>query len=335
MSLVSGTLVACGQPSAPVTETEQAASATEPTVAEPSNETADSATEMRTITDAKGRQVDIPVDPQRVVTLTEIDLDSALALGLTPVGSVNGRGQQTLPLYLGDRTESIASIGSLAEPSLEQVVALQPDLILAGNIIPPIEALLPDLSEIAPVVATFKPEDDWKSAFAQVAAALNRESEAEAFLADYQQQVEAIQALLPADTSSEASITRWMPNGPVVMAPNTFSSLVLSDIGMQRPASHADLAGAHGAHSDPISLESLEVIDADWLFIGTLNAEGTNSLAADEQNPLFQQLDVVQNQRVVKVDGTVWTSIGGPLAALRVLDDVEQVLQGSVAVHKD
>lgn len=286
--------------------------------------------EVRPFTDAQDRTVELPANPQRVVTLTEIDLDSALALGLTPVGSVNGRGQQTLPAYLGDQTQDVVSVGSLAEPSLEQVVALNPDLILAGNIIPPVEALLPELSEIAPVVATFKPGDDWKTTFAVVAEALNRPDEAETFLAQYDAQAAQIAASLGDDTV-EASVTRWMPQGPVVMVPSSFSSLVLADAGLIRPEAHAGLVGNHPAHSDPISLEALDVIDADWIFMGTLNEEGATSLAEAETNILFQQLSAVQNEQVILVDGTVWTSVGGPLAAMQVLEDVATSLEVSVS----
>ncbi|MEZ4730967.1 MAG: iron-siderophore ABC transporter substrate-binding protein [Caldilineaceae bacterium] len=276
---------------------------------------------VRTVTDALGNEVTISANPQRVVTLTEIDLDSALALGLTPVGSVNGRGQLDLPAYLSEMTDGITSVGSLAEPSLEAIVALDPDLILAGNMIPAIEALLPELSEIAPVVATYQGSDDWKTTFQHVAEILNRQREADAFLAEYDAIANQIASSL-GDETVEVSITRWMPQGPVVMIPASFSSLVLADAGLARPEAHAGLAGDHPAHSDPISLESLDLIDGDWIFLGTLNEEGATSLAEAQENVLFQQLSAVQNEHVVPVDGTVWTSVGGPLAAMQVLQDV-------------
>lgn len=288
--------------------------------------TVSSAAATRTITDAKDRQVEVPSQPMRIVTLTELDLDSTLALGLTPVGSVNGRGQTALPTYLGDKAAGIVSVGTLAEPSLEAIVALDPDLILAGSMIEQIEALLPQLSEIAPVVATYKPTDDWKAAFRSIATVLNQETAAVTFLGEYEQRVAAIKALLPTDKVAEANVVRWMPQGPVIMMPAIFSSLVLADVGIARPAAMAELAGSHGAHTDPLSLESLDLLDSDWLFLGALNPEGVSALDAALDNPLFQQLSVVQNNRVVVVDGAVWTSIGGPLAALVVLDDVEAAL---------
>jgi iron complex transport system substrate-binding protein len=316
--LAAGCQVAPPVTTAPVAETATAAPAA----------AADSAPATRLLTDAAGRAVEVPANPARIVTLTELDLDSALALGVTPVGSVNGRGQLALPAYLADKSAGIESVGSLAEPSLEKIVALDPDLIIVGNPIPAIEELMEELQQIAPVYVAWSAGDDWKTAFTNIGAVLNREAEAEAFLADYSQRAAAIKAQLPADSVTEASVARWMPDGPVVMIPTTFSSLVLADVGLARPAAHVDIGGGHGAHSEVISLEKLDVIDADWLFIGTLNPDGAAALEAAKQNPLFRQLQAVQQDHVAAVDGTVWTSIGGPLAALAVLDDVERALTG-------
>ncbi len=279
-----------------------------------------------TITDASGETITVSANPQRVVVLSELDLDSALALGIVPVGSVNGRGQASLPQYLVNRASDTVSVGTIAEPSLEAIVALNPDLILAGSPPPPPEALIPELQKIAPVVVTHRPGEDWKRAMATAAQALNRSAEADAFLAAYNERTAAVQLRLP-DDAREANVARWMAQGPVVMMPNTFSSLVLADIGLTRPAAVAELAGSHGAHTDPLSLEQLTLLESDWLFLGTLNPEGTTALEAARQNPLFQQLAVVREQRVVEVDGAVWTSVGGPLAALAVLNDVERALE--------
>lgn len=74
----------------------------------------------------------------------------------------------------------------------------------------------------------------------------------------------------------------------------------------------------------------MQILDADWLFVGTLEDVGdaVEALTAVFDNPLFQQLEVVQNEQVVVVDGSIWTSIGGPLAAHLVLEVVEENLAG-------
>ena len=284
-----------------------------------------SADALRTITDASGQEVELPVAPLRVVTLSEQDLDGALALGLTPVGTVNGRGQQTPPLYLGEQIATITSVGNLAEPSLEKIVELQPDLILVGGIFPALEAILPDLRQIAPTVVTYAIDEDWKSAFLGTAEALNREDEANEFLAAYDARVQEIQGELGENADAEVSIVRWNPQGPGIMALDAFASLIVRDLGLVRPATQ-QIEGY--AHSDPLSLEQLDQLEADWLFLGTLNPDGEAAMADAQSSPLYQQLSVVQIDHVVMVDGTVWTSRGGPLAAHIVLDDVEDAFSG-------
>ncbi|GAB4210736.1 MAG: amonabactin ABC transporter substrate-binding protein [Roseiflexaceae bacterium] len=321
--LLALTLAACGstnsaapQPNAAVATAAPAATAAT-TAGQPSEST-------RTITDATGQQVTVPVAPQRVVVLSEQDLDGALALGVTPVGTINGRGQKTPPLYLGERAAAITSVGDFAQPSLEKVVALKPDLILIGGIFPQIEALLPDLRAVAPTVVTYALADDWKTAFRGTAAALNKSTEAEAFLAGYDTRAAAIRDALGTNADTEASIIRWNPQGPGIMALGSFSSLVLRDLGFRRPASQ-QIEGY--SHSDPLSLEQLDQIDGDWLFLGTLNADGAKALEEARAQPLFQQLDAAKRNHVVNVDGTLWTSRGGPLAALIVLEDVEKAVK--------
>lgn len=119
--------------------------------ADTATEPAASTDDPRTITDARGQEMTIPANPEQVVVLSEQDLDAALALDVSVVGTVNGRDQPTPPLYLGDRVESITSaVGSFTEPSLETVAELDPDLILIGGIFPAIEELLPQLAALAP-----------------------------------------------------------------------------------------------------------------------------------------------------------------------------------------
>ena len=77
----------------------------------------------RTVTDASGQEVTLPSHPSRVVTLSEPTTDNALALGITPIGVVSGRGQQTVPNYLVDRAGDIPILGSIGTPNLEAIGA--------------------------------------------------------------------------------------------------------------------------------------------------------------------------------------------------------------------
>jgi iron complex transport system substrate-binding protein len=293
------------------------AAAAEPTDA-PAAEAESPTGETRAVTDAAGNELTIPAAPRRVVVLSERDMDAAFALGFPVVGVVNGRGAEAPPAYLQPYLGEAVSVGAFSEPSPEAILNLNPDLILIGGLFPALEEMLPAFQEIAPVYVTFNSGDDWRAAFLGAADALNQTAAAEAWLADYDAAAAELAAQLPA--GSEVSIVRFNPDGPVIMAPGSFAGTITSSLGLARPESHLGIEGA--GHGDTVSLEALPTIDADHLFAGALNPEGTAVLEAALADPLYAALSAVQNDAVSVVDGAVWTSLGGPLAARAVLSDV-------------
>lgn len=277
----------------------------------------------RTITDAAGQQVTLPATPQRVLALSEPDLDAALALGVTPVGTLNGRGQTTPPRYLGERLSGIPVIGPIYQPDIEKVIQLRPDVILAGGY--PDEQVVYRLRQVAPTVVTFRLGEDWKTLLNRVGTALNRDAEAAAFLAQYDRRVQETRSKLGPSANAVVSIARWNPQGPGYVLNDAFASRIVQDLGLTRPDAHQQ-AGV--GHSPPLSLEALNQIDADWLFLGTLSTEGdaVKAMEAAIATPNFKSLNAVKSNHLVTVDGSLWTSLGGPLAALAVLDDIAKAM---------
>ncbi|HCT77763.1 MAG TPA: iron-siderophore ABC transporter substrate-binding protein [Micromonosporaceae bacterium] len=276
----------------------------------------------RTVTDATGTQVAVPTQPKRVIALSEQDLDGALALGVKPVGTVNGRGQKTPPAYLNSQITGIAVVGDVAKPTMDKVIAANPDLILAGSVTD--AQILTQLRQVAPTVVTYQPADDWMKALRNLGDALGKTDAVTQWFTTYEAKLAEAKGKLGSNSSAKVSLVRWNPQGPGVMQTEHFASLVTKDLGLTRPAAQNEKGFAHTA---PLSLEQLSIVDGDVIFVGTLNAEGETALAKVKEVPAFQQLEAVKKNRVVIVDGTVWTSRGGPLAALQVVDDVVKALK--------
>ena len=289
---------------------------------ESSEETAleESLGETIVITDYDGREVAVPANPQRIVALSEKDIDAAVTLGMPLVGVVNGRGSMVPPTYLADELDGVTSVGSFVEPSLETILALEPDLILIGGIFPGIADLVEPLNEIAPTVVTYGLEDTWQDSFLKSAAAMNQEEAAQSWLDTvYAQTATELAAALPVDAGSTVGIVRFNPDGPVIMALGSFASLIAQDLGLARPKSQQIEGYSHG---DTLSLEQIQDVDADYLFLASLNPEGAATLEAALAEPLYQSLTAVSEGRTTIVDGAAWTSTGGPLAAMQVLADI-------------
>ncbi|NYS60242.1 iron-siderophore ABC transporter substrate-binding protein [Vreelandella salicampi] len=286
-----------------------------------------SAAQARTLDTAYG-EVEVTGTPERVVTLYEGALDASLAAGVTPLGAVTTRGGDNVAEYveahLGDERPAI--MGVVREINIEAVLEQRPDLILAPARLSEEQYQL--LSQIAPTVVpptqSIAP-DNWKAEARLYGDALNRQDAIEdAISAVDQRAAELASALDTAGVGGTAFVVRWMPGGPMVMSKNLFAAGLVAQVGLK--VEDAGLVGERGVHSDILSLENLSQVDGDWLFLATLNEDGQEALASAKQSSAFTRLDVVQREQVVPVNGQLWTSANGPLAALAILDDIEAAL---------
>ncbi|TBU90015.1 iron-siderophore ABC transporter substrate-binding protein [Phytopseudomonas dryadis] len=278
--------------------------------------------ESRTIDTAFG-EVELQGTPQRVITLGENPLDVALSLGVQPLGSVATRGGNDVSAYLKDKAGAIRVVGTARETNLESVFALQPDLILAS---PELDKdQYQKLSLMAPtIVPKGNSFQDWRVNVELYGQALGKGAEAKAAIAAIDQRIDALKGKV--EPGQVASVVRWNPQGPGVMSSHLFVGQLLAQLGFKSTAMAEALTTK--PHSDALSLENLSRIDGDWLFLATLNPDGAKALEQARQQPAFARLKAVSSGHAVSVDGQIWSSGSGPLAAQVILDDVEKALSG-------
>lgn len=281
------------------------------------------AQETRKIETKQGT-IELKGQPQRVVTLDEIALDVLLAVGMEPAGTLATRGGTDMAPYLQAHLgKSVPLVGTVREPSLEAILRLRPDLILAPADLP--DTLYQKLSRIAPVIqpASSQWSGDWRSNLRLYAAALDKSEQLEAELSALEQDVEQLHAQLDGQ-SQTVSVVRWNPQGPIAMSSQLFAGQLLTQLGLDSTELARQLMDR--PHSDTLSLENLPLVDADWLVLASLNADGKKAMDEAMAQPVFQRLKAVQNGHVKVVDGQVWSSGAGPLAARVLLDDLKHML---------
>nr|WP_269453856.1 iron-siderophore ABC transporter substrate-binding protein [Pseudoclavibacter sp. 13-3] len=296
--------------------------------------------QTRTVADATGATVTVPADPQTVVTLSEPTLDGVLALDMKPAGTTAGRGLQAAPSYLGDRAAGVPIVGNVANPNFEEIGKLKPDLILTDGTSINDDAQIEQLKALAPVVVAGDAGGSWRDNFRIVGDALNRADEAAKVVQSYEEHVDDVKAQLGDYSGKTFSIVRWQGNTASLILQELLPGQALTDLGLQRPASQ-NREGA--GHSEPVSLENLSEIDADYMFFGTLGGSSVDNSdaggASDEEAakealrqavavPGFTSLNVYQQQHVFLVDGSRWTSTGGPLLMDSLITDVQNKLAG-------
>lgn len=86
---------------------------------------------MQRLTDSTGAVVLLPAHPQRVVILNASNLDLYYGAG----GTVVGRPlTSSLTPELAEKVEDIPAVGSVYQPSVEEIAAMQPDLVIGDDV---------------------------------------------------------------------------------------------------------------------------------------------------------------------------------------------------------
>ncbi|RMN82063.1 Periplasmic binding protein [Pseudomonas syringae pv. papulans] len=263
--------------------------------------------------------------PLRVVTLFQGASDTAVALGVTPCGVVDSWSEKPMYRYLRPALAAVPHVGLETQPSLEDIVLLKPDLIVASRFRHQrIAPLLEQISTVLMLEEVF----EFKRTLAMMGAALQRQQLAIELLGQWQQRVAALRGQLQAKFTG-----RWPITVSVLdiredhirsYLPASFAGSVLSELGFAwTPAARQ----ATGVSLKLSSKESLPVVDADLFFV----FQRADSTAAQHtydklvQNPFWQQLRAVRDGQVWRVDAVAWSLSGGILGANRMLDEIARV----------
>ncbi|MEM7737958.1 MAG: iron-siderophore ABC transporter substrate-binding protein, partial [Deinococcota bacterium] len=208
-------------------------------------------------------------------------------------------------------------------PNLESVTALQPDLIIAGSYLESID----QLKAIAPtVVLDFESTVAWKNVVRLTGELFGLSEFTDALFAEYEARIDSLNELVGDPANIEVSIVRLQEDSVNLML-GVFSSTIIEDAGFSRPTSQAysaaEAAEIYGnSLSATISLENLQLADADYIFVwGAFYLDEVNTFADGIlENPLWQSLEAVQSNRAYRV-GEHWIGRGF-YGAHMVIDDL-------------
>lgn len=273
--------------------------------------------ETRTIEHAMG-ETELSGTPERVVVLDTGELDSAMTLGVKPVGAVEAVQGLGYPSYL-EGTGSIEKVGTIQEPNLEKISSLDPDLILSSKLRH--EQIYGQLSEIAPTVFTEETGVTWKENFEVHAKALNKVEEGEIVEKEYQKRTDEFQQAV-GDAPPKVSVVRFLPGDTRIYQKESFIGTVLEDAVLPRPASQDvdDFAIMNA------SKEIIPKMGGDVIFVTIYGPEDETTKQSIVSDPLWQKLDAVQQNRVYEVSDDLWMLGIGYTAANGVVDDLTQYL---------
>ncbi|WP_372631043.1 ABC transporter substrate-binding protein [Cohnella sp.] len=257
--------------------------------------------------------------PKRVVILTNEGTEALLAVGIKPVGAVQSWIGDPWYDHIKDEMEGVTAVGDELQPNVELIASLEPDLIIGNKVRQ--EKIYEQLKAIAPTVFAADLGGNWKVNFELYSEAVNKKAEGEKAMADFDKRVEEVKAKLGDKAATKVSLVRFSAAQVRIYQKQTFAGVLLNQLGIARPE-----AQDKDAFIEIMTKENIPNMDGDVMFYFVSENPGSTdaSKVVEEwmNDPLFKNLSVAKNNKVIQVDEAIWNTAGGYEAANLLLDEL-------------
>lgn len=247
------------------------------------------------ITDSNGSQITLDTSAPRVVAAYGSFAEAWLLAG----GELCGVTQDALEQRDLGLPEDIAVVGTVKEPNAEEIIALEPDLVLLASDITA-QAEIRDVLENAGLACAFFQVDtfaDYAFMMEQLCAVTGREDLYEENVTQVGQQIEEAQANAAlSSTRPNVLLIRAFSTGIKAKTDDELAGAILKDLGAH------NIADDHPSMLEDLSLEEVIAADPDYIFVTTM---GDEQKALDylngliQQNPAWSELSAVKEDRYV------------------------------------
>ncbi|WP_231394896.1 ABC transporter substrate-binding protein [Micromonospora sp. CNB394] len=296
LTLAGGTVAACGNDdsSAPATEASSGAAAYPVTLNH----------KLGTTTLEKA--------PERIVALSDADLDALLLLGIQPVGVGASVHEGGITPWAKPKLTGQPTVLEPGENGVdpEQVAKLNPDLVLAGGDYY-VDSEYKALSPLAPTTAyeTGPFEDPWQTTLRQVAKLVGKVEQGEQIIKDVEAKIAGVRTTYPALVGKTFSLSQAFEAGTigVLRSPEDTGVKSFNAFGMELAPAVKELKSEDFAVT--LSLEKIATIDADVVMVYATEPQFKSAL---EANTLFKNLTAVKGGGYVPLNLVQFTSLRNP-----------------------
>ncbi|BAQ08914.1 ABC-type Fe3+-hydroxamate transport system, periplasmic component [Bacillus sp. OxB-1] len=265
-----------------------------------SDKTAD--TTASATVETKFGNIEITDKPKRIVALGWGDAETALALGVEPVGASDwlAYGGEGVGPWLEGAYQTAPTILGTMELDYEQIAALEPDLILdvrsSGD-----QERYNRLAEIAPTIGVPEGGDSYLTSYQQqvqmIAKALGKEAEGEQLLQDIDAAFEKARADYPQFAGKTVAVGAYTSEGWGAYVNGDARVDFMTELGFTNKEEIEKQA--NGAFYIKVADEQLELLDADLtvvlpIWVDTKEVTG---------NALYQKIPSVAEGRSLIIEG--------------------------------
>lgn len=283
-----------------------------------------------TYTDALGKEVIIEKEPKRVISLMHVLYpDVLLALDTKPIGIANADTMFNLweayQSFVEEQT--FTDIGDVRSPSLEKILELKPDLILAASGVH--DQLYDQLSAIAPVVYLNQRamSTDQELAVTEISKVLGKEQQGKALLEEVSKKITDGREALKNFTAKGETVVFTSVNtkeGFWIYGKNIAPTNLEHGLGIKVPQNYPE------DMTKEVSMEGMSVLNPDHLFIFLDKSGITMSeeefLKSYEESAVWKNINAVKNKNIYIVDRSLFAQ-DAPIATMYGIDIVVDLLK--------
>lgn len=277
-----------------------------------------------TVTDSRGKAVELKSAAKRVVVLEWGEAEMVASLGVMPVGVADTAGYKAWDTAVA-LDASVKDVGKRGEPSVDAIVALNPEVVIMAA--ERDSTVVPQLEKYVPVVVTKSSDaarnfDRLREDLKMIAQAVGKTAEADKLLSEMDTKLADGRKALAAKAGTPFFMAdAWLEGSTVSIRPFGKGSLV-SDT-----AEQLGLKNAWTGQVDPqwglgqTDVEGLTALtDPNTVLFYSASEDDvfTTGLA---QNPVWQRLPFVAAKKVHKLEPGTWT-FGGPKSVGHIADQI-------------
>lgn len=278
-----------------------------------------------TVTDARGEQISLDAPATEVVGLEWGVVENLVTLGVMPTGVADVEGY-TNWVSAARLDSGVADVGTRGEPSVDALVALDPDLVIAttdlpSNVVEQIEQAVPVL--VVRGAAAERPIEQMRDNLTLVAEAVGKTEEAAALLEDFDAAVaEGTQQIEDAGLTGRGFV---LADG--YLEGSTVSIRMFTDGSLAGAVGEAlGLNNAWTGEGDPdyglaqTDVEGLTALgDVEFLYYANDNAGGDPFAEGLTGNAIWDSLPFVTGGDVHRLPDGIWM-FGGPASTKQFID---------------
>ncbi|MFC2753992.1 MAG: Fe(3+) dicitrate ABC transporter substrate-binding protein [Cardiobacterium sp.] len=255
--------------------------------------------------------------PTRVVALEFSFVDALANVGVSPVGVADDNKADRIIAPIRDLIQPWTPVGTRAQPNMETIASLKPDLIIADK--DRHAAAYDELSKIAPVLllnSRYGSLDDILAQAQVIGDAVGKHDEMKAKVDALNKEFDEIKAGIPAGQTAIVGASR--ENTFDLFSGDYFAGGVVARLGFKLPPP------VDGKAFYEIGLEQFLAQDPDWLFVAHYREESV--VRKWEKESLWSALKVANPAHNVSIEPDLWARSRGLIAARLMAEQVRDAV---------